>query len=57
MLCLLQRDVHGYIHAKTVFPERKISFQEFCSDRELKLEVDGEMLSPKTVVPLVVVDF
>jgi len=58
MLCLLQRDVHGYIRAKTVFPETKISTQEFCSDQELKLEMDGEMLSHKTMVPLlVVVDF
>lgn len=58
MLSLLQRDVRGYIHAKTVFPEMKISAQEFCSVWELKLEMDGEMLSPKTAVPLVVaVDF
>lgn len=55
MLCLLQRDVHGYVHAKTVLPEMKISAQEFCSDRELKWEMDGDMLSPKPVVPLVVV--
>lgn len=43
---------------KLFFSEMKISAQEFFSDWELKLEMDGEMLSPKTAVPLVIaVDF
>lgn len=40
---------------KIFFTEMRISAQKFCSDQELKVDMDGEKLSHTTAVPVVVV--
>lgn len=49
--------MHGYICAKTVFPEIISVLRNSAQTEGFKLEMDGKILSSKSAVPLVVVVF